>query len=70
VRFLGNCLIVALIACLNPKNRLFMTRNAWGRLHWYWESKDGRKWRFYKAGSGRRTYLRNALYIGEIKEIV
>lgn len=69
MRFPGNCLVVALVAGLRPSNRVHMARNAWGRWHWYWTDSNGVSWRFYRPQSGRRSYLRNSLYIGEIKRV-
>lgn len=67
MRFPGNCLIVALIYAEVPGNRLRMKRNRMGRWHFYWTDADGRDWEFYRKGASGRTYLQNALYVGEIK---
>ena len=69
MRFPGNCLIVSFIASLKPGNRLLTKRNRLGRLHFFWESSDSRRWEFYKRGASGNTYLQNSLYVGEIKEI-
>ena len=68
MRFPGNCLIVALAAVLKDGSRLYWKRNKVGRVHFYWRTKDGRRWEFYKRGASSRSYLQNAIYIGEIRE--
>jgi hypothetical protein len=67
MKFPGNCLIVSLIASALPGNRLRMKRNRMGRIHFYWQDKDGRSWEFYKRGASGRNYLQNSFYFGEIK---
>lgn len=67
MRFPGNCLIVALTFAALPGNRLRTKRNRMGRLHFFWTDKRGRSWEFYKKGAGSKTYIENALYLGEVR---
>jgi hypothetical protein len=67
MKFPGNCLLVSLIASSLPGNRLRTKRNRMGRLHFYWQDRNGHSWEFYKRGASGLTYLQNSLYIGEIK---
>jgi len=69
MRFPANCLIVSLAMAAFPGNRLRTKRNRMGRLHLYWSDARGRSWEFYKRGASSRTYLHNALYVGEIKRV-
>ena len=65
----GNCLIVSLIMAAIPGNKLRTKRNRMGRMHFYWQDRQGRSWEFYKRGASGRTYLQNSFYLGEIKRI-
>jgi hypothetical protein len=64
MRFPGNCFLVALL-CGGSNVRLM--RNRRGRVHFYWVRSDGQAYEFYKKGASQRGYLRNALYVGEIR---
>jgi hypothetical protein len=67
VRFPGNCLLVALAAWARG-HRLYRMRNRSGRWHFYWTHRDtGQAFEFYTKGASRRSYLRNALTIGEVR---
>ena len=70
MRIPGNCLIAALIAkgIAPRRTRLRYLRNRCGRLHFYWE-RDGRRFEFYTQGASRASYLRNAIRLGEVREI-
>lgn len=70
MKLLGNCLACAVAAwLLNPvATRIACTRNRSGRLHFFW-IRNGRRFEFYTAGASRLPYWRNALRIGEIREI-
>lgn len=70
LRFPANCLIVSLAASLLPGNRFAWKRNKAGRVHFFWRDSCGRSWEFYKAGSSRKGYLQNALYLGEVKRFI
>ena len=70
MRFPGNCLCVALVASLRLGSRFRMKRNRLGRWHFFWTDRRGYSWEFYKKGSSGRTYIQNALYVGEIKRTV
>lgn len=65
-RFPGNCLIVAAVMGLRGYEVRTM-RNRSGRLHFYWRDEEGRAFEFYTKGASRRSYLRNALTLGEIR---
>jgi hypothetical protein len=69
VKFPGNCLVVSMAMACAPGSRLRTKRNRMGRLHFYWQTSDGRTWEFYKRGASGKNYLQNALYVGEIKEV-
>lgn len=66
-RFPANCLLVALAGALLTRGSIATLRNRTGRLHWFWRDRSGRAWEFYTAGASRRTYLRNALTLGEVR---
>lgn len=70
MKIIGNCLIAALAAkVLAPHRvRILTIRNRAGRIHFLWE-KDGVPYEFYTAGASRASYLRNALRIGEIRQV-
>jgi hypothetical protein len=70
-RFPGNCALVAIAQFLAaPRTtRIHCTRNRSGRLHLYWQ-RDGRRFEFYSPGASRCGYLRNALRMGSVREIV
>ena len=70
-RFPGNCLCVALVAWIAAplRTRIRLVRNRAGRWHVAWE-RDGRRFEFYARGRSRLGYLRNLLYVGQIKEVV
>lgn len=66
MKFPANCLLVAATAALCG-GRVRVMRNRSGRLHAYWLTGNGEAWEFYTRGASGRSYLRNALTLGEIK---
>lgn len=68
MRFPGNCVIAALIAGMAGA-RIRTVRNRTGRIHFYWLNEAGEAWEFYTKGASRRSYLRNALTLGEIRRV-
>jgi hypothetical protein len=70
MRFPANCLVVAIVASCRRGSSLWCGRNKSGRLHFFWRDAAGRSWEFYTKGASTRSYLRNALTIGEIKRMV
>lgn len=68
MRFPGNCLLVALAASARG-HHLHRMRNRSGRWHFYWTHRDGggQAFEFYTKGASRRSYLRNAITLGEIR---
>jgi hypothetical protein len=66
MRFPANCLIVTAVAAMFG-GRPRAVRNRAGRWHLYWLDADGLAFEFYTKGASRRSYLRNALTLGEVK---
>lgn len=69
MRFPGNCVLVSLCAALMPGNRIRWKRNRCGRWHVFWQDRNGKTWEFYRKGASGRTYLRNLIYVGEVKRV-
>lgn len=68
MKFPGNCLLVALVMGLRPGRRIRVMRNRGGRLHFFWTHKaTGEAFEFYTKGASRRSYLRNAITMGEVR---
>lgn len=66
-RFLGNCLIVAIVGAAVSRGHVRRARNRAGRWHYYWTDPNGLAFEFYGAGASQRSYSGNALYIGHVK---
>lgn len=67
MKFPANCLVVALVASLRHGSKFRMERNRKGRWHFFWTDRYGFSWEFYCKGASSKSYLQNALYIGEIR---
>ncbi|MDR6292367.1 hypothetical protein E9232_004907 [Inquilinus ginsengisoli] len=66
MRLPGNCLLAAVVAAICGR-RFRQCRNPAGRLHFYWLDRTGAAWEFYKQGASKKTYMQNALYLGEVR---
>ncbi|WP_343590151.1 hypothetical protein [Paracidovorax wautersii] len=70
MRVPANCLLAALTAkLLHPRTvRLVFARNRARRWHCTWQ-RNGQAFEFHAPGRSRLPYWRNALYLGEVRQI-
>ena len=66
---LGNCLVCAIAAWIvAPRTtRIRALRNKRRRWHFYWV-RDGKRYEFHAPGRSTKGYLRNTLYLGQVRE--
>lgn len=66
---IGNCLLCALVAWASKPRatRIHAMRNRRRRWHFYW-TRDGKRYEFHAPGRSAKSYLRNAIYRGQVRK--